>query len=417
MPRMTAEKLEVAIVGAGPAGLFAAELLAGAGARVTIFERLVSPARKFLLAGRGGLNLTHSEGRETFLARYGAARGWLAPGLDAFPPSALRAWADGLGEATFVGSSGRVFPQSFKASPLVRAWLARLQAAGVVLRTRHRLTAIGEGGRLSFETLDGPRQVKARAVLLALGGASWPRMGSDGAWVAMLEAKGIAVTPLEPANMGIETGWSPAFATRFAGEPLKRIALTVGGRKAEGEAMITATGLEGGAIYALSGPIRAALVTGRARLGIDLKPDLAAETVARRIAGGRAKDSLSNLLKKRLGLAPQAIGLMREAAGGPLPREPERLAALVKTMRLPIHAAASIERAISTAGGVKRDALSAEGELGRLPGVFVAGEMLDWEAPTGGYLLQATFATAATAARGMARHCGLELDAPTVERW
>lgn len=417
MPRMTAEKLDIAIVGAGPAGLFAAELLAAAGAKVTIFERLVSPARKFLLAGRGGLNLTHSEGREMFLSRYGTARRWLAPGLDAFPPSALRAWAEGLGETTFVGSSGRVFPRSFKASPLVRAWLARLQAGGVVLRPRHRLAAIGEGGALTFETPDGPRKVRARAVLLALGGASWPRMGSDGAWVAMLEAWGVAVTPLEPANMGIDMGWSPAFAERFAGEPLKRIALTIGGRSAEGEAMITVTGLEGGAIYALSGPIRAALVTGRARLGIDLKPDLAIETVAQRLASGRPKDSLSNLMKKRLGLAPQAIGLMREAAGGPLPRDPEALAHLVKAMRLPIRATASIERAISTAGGVARDGISAEGELSRLPGVFVAGEMLDWEAPTGGYLLQATFATAANAARGIARHCGVELDDPVVGAW
>lgn len=411
------EKLEVAIVGAGPAGLFAAELLAGAGAKVTIFERLVSPARKFLLAGRGGLNLTHSEGRDLFLSRYGAARSWLSPGLDAFPPSALRAWAESLGEPTFVGSSGRVFPKSFKASPLVRAWLARLRAAGVELRPRHRLVAIGKDGALDFETPAGSHKVRARAVLLALGGASWPRMGSDGLWVALLEARGIAVTPLEPANMGIDIGWSEDFAARFAGQPLKRIVLTVAGRRAEGEAMITATGLEGGAIYAVSGPIRAALITGRAHLDIDLKPDLDQATIVARLTSGRAKDSLSSLLKKRLGLLPQAIGLLREAGGGPLPREPEHLARLIKAARLPIVAAASIERAISTAGGVGLDDVGPKGELSRLPGVFVAGEMLDWEAPTGGYLLQATFATAAAAAQGIARRCGRDLNGATAPAW
>ncbi|QCI64954.1 NAD(P)/FAD-dependent oxidoreductase [Phreatobacter stygius] len=407
---MSRRSCQVAIVGAGPAGLFAAEKLAEAGLEVTIFERLASPARKFLLAGRGGLNLTHSEPRAAFLARYGAAGPWLRPGLDAFPPAALRAWAEGLGQKTFVGSSGRVFPESFKASPLARAWLARLEAKGVTLATRRRFTGFGPAGALLFDGPDGGETVKAKAVLLALGGASWPRMGSDGAWVGLLAARGVAITPLEPANMGIEIDWSPEFAARFAGQPLKRIAITVGDRQAEGEAVITAAGLEGGVVYALSAPIRAALADGKARLAIDLKPDLAQGTIAARIAGARTKDSLSSRLKKRLGLTPQAIGVLHEAVAGPLPRDPARLAALIKAAVIDIQAVRPIERAISTAGGVSRDAVSAEGELAALPGVFVAGEMLDWEAPTGGYLLQATFATAVVAARGIARRLGVTLE-------
>lgn len=414
---MISRSCQVAIVGAGPAGLFAAEQLARAGLSVTIFERMASPARKFLLAGRGGLNLTHSEPREPFLGRYGADADWLKPALDAFPPSALRAWAEGLGQKTFVGSSGRVFPESFKASPLVRAWLGRLDALGVTLISRRRFTGFGRGGTLLFDGPDSAETVKAAATLLALGGASWPRMGSDGAWMPVLERKGVAVSPLEPANMGVDIAWSSRFAASFAGQPLKRMTIAIAGQRSAGEAIITETGLEGGAIYALSRPIRGALGNGAARIAIDLKPDLGAEVIAARIAGARAKDSLSSTLKKRLGLAPQAIGLLHEAAGGPLPRAPERLASLIKAAPLDIVAVRPIARAISSAGGVRRDAIDAAGALAALPGVFVAGEMLDWEAPTGGYLLQATFATAAAAARAIAAHLGAEIMGPAATGW
>jgi uncharacterized flavoprotein (TIGR03862 family) len=416
-PTTSRRTCQVAIVGAGPAGLFAAELLAGAGLAVTLFDRMPSPARKFLMAGRGGLNLTHSEPREPFLKRYGAAAGWLQPGLDAFPPAALRSWAEGLGEPTFVGSSGRVFPKSFKASPLTRAWLARLASFGVDLLTRHRFLGIGETGELVFEGPDGGERVEAQAVLLALGGASWPRLGSDGDWVSILAAKGVPIAPLAPANMGVEIDWSSAFVERFAGQPLKRIAVTASGHTAEGEAIVTASGLEGGAIYALSGTIREGLGQGGNRLLLDLKPDLAPETVIARLEAARPKDSLSSTLKKRLGLSPQAVGLLHEAVGGTLPRQPQQLGTLIKRAPLAVRAVRPIARAISSAGGIRREAVTATGELVALPGIFVAGEMLDWEAPTGGYLLQATFATAATAARGVAQRLGVDLPFAPSHRW
>lgn len=400
----------VAIVGAGPAGLFVALRLAEAGAAVTVFDAMASPARKLLLAGRGGLNLTHSEPREAFLSRYGTARAWLEPMLDDFPPSALRAFVGSLGEATFVGSSGRIFPRSFKASPLVRAWLRRLEAAGVRLRTRHRLAGLATGGGLLVDGPDGRATVRAEATLLALGGASWPRLGSDGAWVPVLEAAGIAVAPLVPANMGVEIGWSAPFASRFAGEPLKNIAVTCGPMRAAGEAMITAYGLEGGAIYALSPAIRQALGPGGGRqLHVDLKPDVDPAALAERLGRARRGDSLSSTLRKRLGLGPPAIALMREASGGSLPREPWALATWIRQVPLTLAGMRPLERAISTAGGVRAEAVTAGLELKALPGVFIAGEMLDWEAPTGGYLLQATFATAEAAARAMAARLGLAL--------
>lgn len=400
----------VAIVGAGPAGLFAALRLAEAGVKVTLFDAMASPARKLLLAGRGGLNLTHSEPREAFLTRYGPARAWLEPMLDAFPPSALRAFVESLGEATFVGSSGRVFPKSFKASPLVRAWLRRLEAAGVALRPRHRFAGFAAGGGVLVDGPQGRETVGADATLLALGGASWPRMGSDGGWVPVLEAAGIAVVPLAPSNMGVEIGWSADFAGRFAGEPLKNVAAVCGTMRAPGEAMITAHGLEGGAIYALSPAIRQALASGgRAQLHVDLKPGLEPSAIAARLGRARRGDSLSSTLRKRLGLAPQAVALLREASGGNLPRDPLALAALIRQVPLTLAGTRPLERAISTAGGIRLEAVTPGLELTALPGVFVAGEMLDWEAPTGGYLLQATFATAEAAARAIAARLGLDL--------
>jgi uncharacterized flavoprotein (TIGR03862 family) len=414
---MSGDRPRAIIVGAGPAGLHAALRLAEAGAAVTVCDRMASPARKFLLAGRGGLNLTHSEPRAAFMERYGAAASWLSPSLDRFPPAALRAFAAGLGEETFVGSSGRVFPRAFKASPLLRAWLARLAGLGVVFRFRHRFTGLSADGALAFETPEGAVTLRADAVLLALGGASWPRMGSDGAWVDILRQVGIAVDPLMPANMGVDVAWSGDFAGRFAGSPLKTIAARCGKDHARGEAVITAGGLEGGVVYALSAALRDQIAaTGSAMLAIDLKPDLTLAAVATRLAAARPGDSLSTALKKKLGLPPQAIALLREGAAV-LPRDPAVLAARIKATVLPVHGARPLDRAISSAGGIRRDQVDTDLELKALRSVFVAGEMLDWEAPTGGYLLQATFATAETAARGMAARLGLALRPIDAGEW
>ncbi|GJE09233.1 MULTISPECIES: TIGR03862 family flavoprotein [Methylobacterium] len=395
---MPDDRDELAIVGGGPAGLAAAEVLAEAGRGVTVYERMPSVARKLLIAGRGGLNITHSEERAEFLARY-HPHGCLDAAITAFPPDALRAWCADLGEPTFVGSSGRVFPQSFKASPLLRAWLARLDRLGVRIRTRYRLTALGDA--LHFETPDGPHAIRPRATLLALGGASWPRLGSDGRWVPLLEGLGVAVTPLEPANGGFAAAWSDRFRERFSGAPLKRVALACAGTTVRGEAVITDSGIEGGAVYALSRVLRDAIAArGSARLIADLRPDLTRDALARRLSGGRPGDSTATRLRKAAGLSPVAAGLLREAAGV-LPTDPAALAGLIKAAPLTLTASAPIERAISTAGGVRLDALDGRAMLRTRPGLFLAGEMLDWEAPTGGYLLQGAFAGGRAAAAGM----------------
>lgn len=384
----------VAIIGAGPAGLMAAETIAAAGARVTVFERMPSVGRKFLMAGRGGLNITHSEDFAAFKARYGAASAWLAPYLDAFPPTALREWCAGLGQQTFVGSSGRVFPQAMKASPLLRAWLARLNEQGVTFVTRADWTGWDASGRLSFA--DGRTQ-QADAVVLALGGASWPRLGADGGWQALLPD--IAISKLQPANCGFRVAWSDIFRQRHAGAPLKRIALRFGEILRRGEAVITNEGIEGGAIYALAAPLRDAIGRdGQAVLQVDLRPDMEPKAVAAILAEPRRGASLANFLRKRLGLPPVAIGLVQEALHGAAANLP--LAQLIKALPITLTAPFGLERAISTAGGIALAELDAHLMLRRRPGVFVAGEMLDWEAPTGGYLLQACFATGQAAGRG-----------------
>ncbi|MGX5734921.1 NAD(P)/FAD-dependent oxidoreductase [Bosea thiooxidans] len=394
---------DIAIIGAGPAGLIAAERLAGAGHRVTIYERMASPARKFLLAGRGGLNLTHSESFDAFLGRYREAAGWLEPALRAFPPPALRDWADGLGAETFIGSSGRVFPRAMKASPLLRAWLGRLAGLGVRLVPNTLWTGRSAEGALILHSAAGAVEtISPDATLLALGGASWPRLGSDGGWVSLLAERGIAVSPLRSANAGFTVAWSQPMRERFAGEPLKRITLRFAGEEAAGEAMIDAEGIEGGVIYALSAPIRAAIERdGAATILIDLRPGVTAADLVQRLAKRRKGETLSNHLRKAAGLPPVAIALLREAAGTALPADPQALAALIKAAPLRLDAPMPIARAISTAGGVARAEIDAGFMLKRLPGVFVAGEMLDWEAPTGGYLLQASFATGVAAAEGM----------------
>lgn len=395
----THEDHRIAVVGGGPAGLAAAEVLAGAGLAVTLYDRMPSLGRKFLMAGRGGLNLTHGEPLPDFLARYHPP-GALAAAVTAYPPDALRSWCEALGEPTFVGSSGRVFPKSFKASPLLRAWLARLAGLGVDVRTRHRLLRFSDSG-LVFETPDGTVSVSPRATLLALGGASWPRLGSDGAWTAPLEEAGIPVSPLRPANGGFRVDWSPVFSERFAGAPLKRVALGFGGRSVRGEATVTASGLEGGAVYALSQPLRDAIDTaGEAVLSVDLRPDLSRDDLVRRLTGARPGESMATRLRKAA-LPPVAAGLLREACGNALPTSAEGIAALVKAAPIRLSGVLPIERAISSAGGIRFESLDARFMLRGRPGTFAAGEMLDWEAPTGGYLLQGAFASGRAAAEGL----------------
>ena len=405
-----AESGIVAIIGAGPAGLMAAQVLAEHGHAVVIFERMPSPARKFLLAGRGGLNLTHSEAQDVFLTRYGAPPPQLTQAIAAFTPAHLRDWSAALGEPTFVGSSGRVFPKSFKASPLARAWLARLAGMGVTLKTRHRFIGFDGPDGIVFETPEGEKRIRPAATLLALGGASWARLGSDGAWTGPLGEAGVAINPLAPSNVGCEIAWSETFRERFAGAPLKRITLGCGGMVQRGEAVVTQTGLEGGAVYALSQPLRDALAqTGAAVLVADLRPDLSIEEIAAKLARAEAskrRDTLTNRLRKALALDPVAIGLLREAHGVDLPRAPEVLAAAIKAAPLTVTGLRPIDRAISTAGGVAFPAIDEAFMLKARPGTFVAGEMLDWEAPTGGYLLQACFATGVAAGEGIAAWLG-----------
>lgn len=387
-----------AIIGAGPAGLMAAEILAGAGISVTVFERKPSPARKFLMAGRGGLNLTHSEDINDFIKRYGDAAAWLAPHIKAFTPSDLRAWCEGLGEETFVGSSGRVFPKSFKASPLLRAWLARLDKLGVVIRYNAEWQGWDKNGK---PVINGA-SVPADATLLALGGASWPRLGSDGGWTSHLTARGVTVSPLRPTNCGFVINWSDVFSKKFAGQPVKPLAITCNGKTVMGEAMVTAKGIEGGAVYALSSTIRGMIEDkGKATFTLDLAPNVSVEKLQSKLETPRRGMSLANYLRKEADLNPVAIGLVNEAVHG---GNTSDLATLIKSLPLITSETAPIDRAISSAGGIELDEIDADMMLKNLPGVFVAGEMLDWEAPTGGYLLQATFATAVTAAHGISAY-------------
>lgn len=389
------------VVGGGPGGLMAAEVLAEAGMQVTVVEHMPSVGRKFLLAGRSGLNLTHSESLDRMIDRYGAEQDRLAPALRAFDATALREWSAGLGEPTFIGTSGRVFPRSLRATPLLRAWLRRLDTLGVVIQSRTRWAGWDADGALRLVGADGVhRSVHTDVTVFALGGASWPRVGSDGGWVPLFREAGIDVRSLRPANCGLLRQWSNEFAERHGGAPVKNVALGVGDAWARGDVVVTSTGLEGGPVYAVSAAARDAFERdGEATVSIDLQPDLDVGQVVARLQKARPKDSLSSTLKRTIGLSAPTVALLREVHPQRLPTDPQSLAALLKSVPVGVNGVAPIDRAISSAGGVALAEVDESFMLIRRPGTYVVGEMLDWEAPTGGYLLQATFSTAVTAAR------------------
>ena len=402
---------QVAVIGGGPAGLIAAEVLAAAGVKVNVFDRKPNVGRKFLMAGRGGLNLTHSEDREKFLSRYGAAAKFMMPLLENFSPDDLRNWCETLGEKTFVGSSGRVFPESFKASPLLRRWLKRLDSLGVSFFLAHRWTGWSSLGDITF-IKEEKSQISLRpdATLLALGGASWPRLGADGSWIPLLEGKGISVASLRPSNCGFIVDWSDIFKDKFSGVPLKTIGLSFGSRHLTGDIMISRTGIEGGGVYALSADLRDEIErAGHVVLYLDLRSGIGESDLCQRLKAPRARLSFSNFMRKYSGLSPVAISLLREGEGGDVVTHfsSAQLAARIKKFPLKLVGTGSLDRAISTAGGVPLDVLTDGLMLKKLPSVYVAGEMLDWEAPTGGYLLQGCFSTGVWAAQHILKELGI----------
>jgi hypothetical protein len=394
-----------AVIGGGPAGLMAAEVLAQAGIRVELYDAMPSAGRKFLMAGKGGMNITHAEPFADFLTRYGAHRSDIAPLLQALPPQALRDWIHGLGIETFVGTSGRVFPKEMKAAPLLRAWLHRLRGQGVQFHMRQRWLGWAESGALRFATEDGERLVHADATILALGGASWPQLGSDGAWVSLLAQRGIAIAPLRPSNCGFEVQWTTHLRDRFAGEPLKSVAAEFEGVRKQGECLITTHGIEGGLIYAFSAALRDAIARdGAATLHLDLLPDWSPEKVRKEVQHPRGARSLASHLQSRLGLKGVKASLLREVLSAEQMHDPALLAQTIKALPLRLIAPRPLAEAISTAGGVRFEALDEYLMLKQMPGVFCAGEMLDWEAPTGGYLLTACFASGLAAGQGALQH-------------
>ncbi|MGX4643054.1 TIGR03862 family flavoprotein [Massilia sp. SYSU DXS3249] len=396
----------VAVIGGGPAGLMAAEVLAAGGVEVDVYDAMPSVARKFLLAGKGGMNITHSEPYPDFVARYGARSGAVGSWLEGFDPARVREWIHGLGIGTFVGSSGRVFPTDMKAAPLLRAWLHRLRESGVRFHMRHRWQG-WQDGALRFATPEGGLDVRPDATILALGGASWARLGSDGAWVPLLAAQGVEVAPLQPANCGFDTDWSAHFSEKHAGAPLTTVAIEYEGRdgsraRRKGQFVVTATGIEGSLVYALSAPLRDQVAArGSTTIWLDLVPDLSAERVSDEVTRPRGARSLASHLQSRLGIKGVKAGLLRECLAQEEYMDPDRLAAAIKALPLVLKRPRPIDEAISSAGGVRFESLDAKGMLRAVPGVFVAGEMVDWEAPTGGYLLTACFAGGRAAGAGV----------------
>ncbi|MFA6053268.1 MAG: TIGR03862 family flavoprotein [Methylobacter sp.] len=396
-------------MGGGPAGLMAAEVLIQAGLKVDLYDAMPSVGRKFLMAGKGGMNITHSEAFDKFLPRYGSRRNYIKPMLDAFGPEALRTWVQNLGIETFTGSSGRVFPVDMKAAPLLRAWLHRLRAAGVNFHMRHQWTGwTGDAnGALRFVTPEGEKEILADAVVLAMGGGSWARLGSTGAWVGLLAQRGVLVEPLQPSNCGFDVGWSEHFSSRFAGQPLKSVAVTFTDSEGakiqqQGEFVVTADGVEGGLIYALSALLREQIAaTGSAVIYLDLAPDRDMRFLLDRISQQRGKDSMANHLRKRVGIDGVKAGLLREVLLKSDFDNPFRLCEAIKSLPIRLIAARPIDEAISSAGGVAFEALDERLMIRSMPGVFCAGEMLDWEAPTGGYLLTACFASGHAAGLGV----------------
>ncbi|MDE2598653.1 MAG: TIGR03862 family flavoprotein [Rhodocyclaceae bacterium] len=404
---MSLSSARIAVIGGGPAGLAAAEVLSTTGLGIDLFDAMPSLGRKFLMAGRGGLNLTHSEPLEVFLTRYGLRCHEIGPMVSACSPQSLQDWAEGLGIQTFIGSSGRVFPREMKAAPLLRAWLHRLRGRGVNIHVRHRWLGWSADGALLFSTPQGETATHAAATILALGGGSWARLGSDGTWMPPLAEKGVALAPLKPANCGFELRWSDYFREHFAGEPVKNVAASCLDDKGQtlrrqGEFVISAHGVEGGLIYALSAPLRDALDRdGQATLTLDLLPDRTAERVLADVRHPRGSRSLSSHLQSRVGIAGVKAALLREVLSKDEMQDAARLAAAIKALPLTLKATRPIDEAISTAGGVCFEALDDTLMLKNLPGTFCAGEMLDWEAPTGGYLLTGCIASGQTAARGV----------------
>ncbi len=402
LPRATpSASCRVAVIGGGPAGLMAAQELVATGRSVDLFDTMPSVGRKFLLAGKGGLNLTHAEPLPAFIGRYDKRAAVLKPLLQAFGPAELRAWAAGLGVPTFVGSSQRVFPQDMKAAPLLRAWLHRLREQGVRFHMRHRWAGWGEDGALCFDSPTGRSSVYPASTVLALGGASWPRLGSDGAWWHWLQDRGVDLAPLAPSNCGFDFTWSEHLRQRFAGEPLKSVAITIGAWRQRGEFVITAGGVEGSLIYAASAQLRDGITAqGTATFELDLLADRPLAWVIQELAHPRGPRSLATHLKTRLNLAGVKAALLWELVPRDVQADPARFAALIKALPITVTAPRPVAEAISTAGGVRFEALDDHLMLRALPGVFCAGEMLDWEAPTGGYLLTACFATGRAAGQG-----------------
>jgi uncharacterized flavoprotein (TIGR03862 family) len=397
----SSSKQTAAVIGGGPAGLMAAELLSLQGVSVTVYDAMRSIGRKFLLAGRGGLNITHSEPLEPFLSRYGTRRPHIEPLLAAFSPTDLRAWVHDLGIETFVGSSGRVFPTEMKAAPLLRSWLRRLRASGVTFQMQHRWLGWNDDNALHFATPSGETSVVVDVVILALGGGSWPKLGSDGSWGPLLQARGVEIAPLLPANCGFDVSWSAYFREKFAGEPVKTAVLHHHNFQQRGEFVITATGVEGSLIYAASAPLRdEILANGRAILHLDLLPDRNETEIAQQLAKPRGSRSMASHLQSRLRLKGVKAGLLRECVPAATFDDPTQLAAAIKALPITLTAPRPLAEAISTAGGVTFAALDKALMLRALPGVFCAGEMLDWEAPTGGYLLTACFASGRAAGVG-----------------